>query len=41
VDSVNYHSIWCPSYRHRVLAGGVDARLKAIFAEVVAEVAAR
>ena len=40
VDSANYHLIWCPKYRCRVLVGGVDARLKAILAEVVAEVGA-
>jgi putative transposase len=34
----NYHLIWCPKYRRRMLVGGVDARLKAIIAEVVAEV---
>ena len=40
VYSANYHLIWCPKYRRRVLVGGVDARLKAIIAEVVAEVVA-
>lgn len=38
VYSANYHLIWCPKYRRRVLVGGVDARLKAIIAEGVAEV---
>jgi putative transposase len=38
VYSANYHLIWCPKYRRRVLVGGVDARLKAIVAEVGAEV---
>jgi putative transposase len=38
--SANYHLIWCPKYRRRVLVGGVDARLKAIIAEVAAEVGA-
>jgi putative transposase len=33
----NNHLVWCPNHR-RVLAGGIDARLKAILAEVVAEV---
>jgi putative transposase len=37
--TAKYHLIWCPNYR-RVLAVGVDARLKAIFAEVVAGVGA-
>ena len=40
VYSANYHLIWCPKYRRGVLVGGVDARLKAIIAEVVAEVGA-
>ena len=40
VYSANYHLIWCPKYRRRVLVGGGDARLKAIIAEVVAEVGA-
>jgi putative transposase len=39
VYSAKYHLIWCPNYR-RVPAGGVDARLKAIIAEVVAGVGA-
>jgi putative transposase len=40
VYSAKYHLIWCPKYRRGVLVGGVDARLKAIIAEVVAEVGA-
>jgi REP-associated tyrosine transposase len=40
VYSAKYHLIWCPKYRRRVLVGGVDARLQAIVAEVVAEVGA-
>ena len=40
VYSAKYHLIWCPKYRRRVLVGGVDARLKAIIAEVGAEVGA-
>jgi len=40
VYSAKYHLIWSPKYRRRVLVGGVDARLKAIIAEVVAEVGA-
>jgi len=38
VDSADYRLIWCPKYRRRVLVGSVDTRLKAIIAEVVAEV---
>jgi putative transposase len=40
VYSAKYHLIWCPKYRRRVLVGGVDGRLKAIIAEVAAEVGA-
>jgi len=40
VYSAKYHLIWSPKYRRRVLVGGVDARLKAIIAEVVAGVGA-
>jgi hypothetical protein len=28
--AVRDHLIWCPKYRRRVLAGGVDGRLKVI-----------
>jgi putative transposase len=38
VSSANYHLFWCPKGRRWVLVGGVDARLEAIIAEVVAEV---
>ena len=37
VYSCKYHVVWCPKYRRPVLANGVDARLKAIIADVVAE----
>ena len=37
VYSAKYHVIWCPKFRRRVLGGGVEARLKEIIAEVVAE----
>jgi len=29
-----YHVVWCPKYRRKVLADGVDRRLKKIVAEV-------
>jgi putative transposase len=38
VYSANYHLIWCSKSRRQVLVGGVDARLKAIIAEVGVEV---
>jgi putative transposase len=34
VYSCKYHVVWCPKYRRRVLADGVDARLKTLVAEV-------
>jgi len=37
VYSAEYHIIWCPTYRRRVLAGPVEARLKEIIAKVGAE----
>jgi putative transposase len=37
VYSAKYHIIWCPKYRRRALAGLVEARLKEIIAEAVAE----
>lgn len=35
--SCQYHVVWCPKYRRRVLVEGVDVRLKAIIREVAAE----
>jgi putative transposase len=40
VSSAKYHLIWCPTYRRRVLVGGVEERLDAIIAVVAAEVGA-
>jgi putative transposase len=37
VYSCKYHVVFCPKYRRRVLVKGVDVRLKAIIADVVAE----
>jgi putative transposase len=36
--SARYHLTWCSNYCRRVLVGGIDTRLKAIIAEVGAEV---
>jgi len=33
----NYHVIFCPKYRRKVLVGGVDKRLKEIIREVAKE----
>ncbi|WP_103941127.1 IS200/IS605 family transposase [Thermomonospora echinospora] len=32
-----FHVVWCPKYRRRVLDGPIEARLKEIVREVVAE----
>jgi putative transposase len=32
-----FHVVWCPKYRRRVLGGRIEARLKEIIREVVAE----
>ncbi len=37
VYSCKYHLVWCPKFRRPVLVKGIDARLKTIIAEVVAE----
>lgn len=37
VYSCKYHVVWCPKYRRPVLVNGVEERLKAILADVVAE----
>jgi putative transposase len=33
----NYHVVWCPKYRRKVLVGDVDIRLKNIIREVCEE----
>lgn len=35
-----YHVVWCPKYRRRVLANGVDIRLKEIINETAVELQA-
>jgi putative transposase len=37
VHLAKYHLAWCPTYRRRVLAGAVEARLARIIREVCAE----
>jgi putative transposase len=32
-----YHVVWCPKYRRRVIGGRMQARLKEVIAEVIAE----
>jgi putative transposase len=33
VYNINFHIIWCPKYRRRVLVGQVDSRLKELLGE--------
>ncbi|HMA36474.1 MAG TPA: IS200/IS605 family transposase [Chloroflexia bacterium] len=35
--SCQYHLVWCPKYRRKVLVDDVDTRLQAIIAEVCTE----
>lgn len=37
VFSLKHHLVWCPKYRRSVLRHPIDARLKALFAEIAAE----
>jgi putative transposase len=37
VYDCQYHVVWCPKYRRKVLQYGVDVRLKEIIQEVASE----
>src|SRR5215831_20294930 len=37
VFSLKHHIVWCPKYPRSVLTHPIDARLKALFAEIAAE----
>lgn len=37
VVNINYHIVFCPKYRRKVLVDGVDERLKEILAEAAEE----
>lgn len=37
VVNINYHIIWCPKYRRKILVNGVDDRLKVILMEIAEE----
>lgn len=37
VVKINYHIIWCPKYRRKVLVDGVDARLKEVLVQIAEE----
>lgn len=34
IVNINYHIIWCPKYRRKVLVDGIDERLKEILPEI-------
>ncbi len=37
VVNINYHLIWCPKYRRKVLVNGIDIRLKEILIKIAEE----
>lgn len=37
VVNINYHIIWCPKYRRKILVNGVDDRLKVVLMEIAEE----
>lgn len=37
IVNINYHLIWCPKYRRKVLVNGVDDRLKVVLCEIAKE----
>jgi putative transposase len=37
VFSLNYHIVWCPKYRRKVLVGDVETRLKNVLLSVAAQ----
>ena len=37
VVNINYHIIWCPKYRRKVLVDGVDTRLKEVLVHIAEE----
>lgn len=37
VYSCKYHVVWCPKYRRKVLADGVDIRLKSLIQDICVE----
>ena len=38
VYSCKYHLVWCPKYRRKVLANGVDSRLKELIIQICQEI---
>lgn len=37
VVNINYHIIWCPKYRRKILVEGIDERLKVVLKEIAIE----
>ena len=37
IVNINYHLIWCPKYRRKVLVNGIDERLKVVLCEIAKE----
>lgn len=37
VVNINYHLVWCPKYRRKVLVGGIELRLKEILPQIAKE----
>ncbi len=37
VVNINYHIIWCPKYRRKILVDGVDTRLKEVLIAIAEE----
>ena len=37
VTNINYHLIWCPKYRRKVLIGNIEKRLKEILPSIAEE----
>ena len=37
VVNINYHIIWCPKYRRKVLVGDVEKRLKELIPQIAEE----
>ena len=37
VVNINYHIIWCPKYRRKILVGNIETKLKEILLEIAEE----
>ena len=41
VTNINYHIVWCPKYRRKVLVDGIDTRLKEVLTNIASEIDCR